>query len=91
MTQATDIRSGVRSFILDNFLVGEPPESLENSTLLMTTGIVSSLAMLELVAFLEETYAVTLRQDDLTPDRLDSVDLIVELVDELRGLGKEVS
>ena len=84
MADADDIRSGVREFVLEQFLVGEPPESLEDSTLLLTTGIVSSLAMLEMVAFLEERYGVTLRQDDLTPERLDSVDLIVALVEELR-------
>jgi acyl carrier protein len=83
MGNADDVRAGVRSFILANYLIGEPHESLKDSTLLMTTGIVSSLAMLELVAFLEQTYSVTLRQEDLTPERLDSVDLIVSLVEEL--------
>jgi acyl carrier protein len=85
MSSSDQVRAGVRRFILENFLVGEPPESLKDSTLLMTSGIVSSLAMLEIVAFLEEEYAVTLRQDDLTADRLDSVDLIVKLVEELAG------
>jgi acyl carrier protein len=85
MAERDDIRSGVRRFILESFLVGEPPESLLDSTSLLTTGIVSSLAMLELVAFLEGEYAVTLHQDDLTPDRLDSVDRIVALVEERRA------
>ena len=79
-----DVRSAVRSFVLEKFLVGEPPESLKDSTLLITTGIVSSLATLELVAFLEDEYCIALRQDDLTPDRLDSIDRIVMVVEELR-------
>ncbi|HLG59543.1 MAG TPA: hypothetical protein VI485_29665 [Vicinamibacterales bacterium] len=88
MTQGNGVRTGVRAFILEHFLVGESPESLHDSTLLMTTGIISSLAMLELVAFVEAQHGVTLRQDDLTPDRLDSVDLIVELIEELAGAGE---
>ena len=83
MVQRDEVRSGVRAFVLEHFLVGEPPDSLSDSTLLLTTGIVSSLAMLELVAFLEETYSIALRQDDLTHERLDSIDLIVALVEEL--------
>ncbi len=79
-----DIRTGVRRFILSNFLVGEPPDALADSTLLMTSGIVSSLAALELVAFLENEYGVTLREEDLAVDRLDSVDRIVTLVEERR-------
>jgi acyl carrier protein len=85
MTARNEIQSGVRRFILESFLVGEPPESLQDSTALLTTGIVSSLAMLELVAFLEGEFDVTLHQDDLTPDRLDSVDRIVTLVEERRA------
>ena len=84
MTGHPDVRTGVRRFILDNFLIGEPSEALQDSTLLLTTGIISSLAMLELVAFLETEFAVALRPRDLTPDRLDSVTSIVALVDELR-------
>jgi acyl carrier protein len=86
MVQGDEIRTCVRSFVLEKFLPGEAPETLKDSTLLMTTGIVSSLAMLELVAFVENEYDVTLRHDDLTPDRLDSVDLVVGLVRELREL-----
>jgi acyl carrier protein len=90
MAHSNDVRTGVRSFILQNFLMGERPESLQDSTPLITTGIVSSVAMLELVAFLEDTYSIVLRQDDLTSDRLDSVDLIVGLVEELQS-PKEVN
>lgn len=84
MVERAEIRSGVRRFILENFLIGEPAASLQDSTLLLTTGIISSLTMLELVAFLEDEYSVRLRERDLTPDRLDSIDRIVELVQELQ-------
>ncbi len=84
MTGHADVRTGVRRFILDNFLIGEPSDALQDSTLLLTTGIISSLAMLELVAFLETEYEVALRPRDLTPDRLDSVTSILALIDELR-------
>lgn len=80
----SDVRTGVRRFILDKFLIGEPPESLKDSTLLMSSGILSSLATLELVAFLENKYAVTLHPADLTRERLDSIDSIVALVEDLR-------
>jgi len=82
MPNGDDVRRDVRRFILDNFLVGEPEESLQDSTSLMTTGIVSSLAMVELVAFLENTFEITLQQEDLAPERLDSIDLIVRLIED---------
>ena len=80
MPEQQAVRDRVRRYILDTFLLGEPPDSLKDSTSLLLTGIVSSLAMLELVAFLEHEFAVTMRPDDLAPEKLDSVDRIVSLV-----------
>jgi acyl carrier protein len=79
MTDA-DVRRAIRSFILDNFLPGEAPETLADSTLLITSGIITSLSLLEIVAFIEERFPVTLLPDDIGVDRMDSVDLLVELV-----------
>lgn len=79
-----DIRRALRAFILENFLPGEDPETLEDSTLLVSSGIVPSLALLELVTFIEDSYGVELEPDDLGVERMDSVDALVALVAERR-------
>lgn len=91
MAQEPNIRAQVRSFILSHFLVGEREDSLKDSTPLLTTGIVSSIAMLELVAFIEEEYSILLGQDDLTPERLDNVERIVDLVEKLSQQQRELT
>lgn len=84
----TDIRKAIRAFILDNFLPGEDPETLEDSTLLVTSGVITSLSLLELVTFIEETFSVSLDPNDLGVARMDSIDLLVELVTgRMRGGG----
>jgi acyl carrier protein len=75
-----EIRQAIRSFILTNFLPGEAAETLKDSTLLLSSGVVTSLSMLELVTFIEETFSVIFAPDDFGVDRMDSVDLLVELV-----------
>jgi acyl carrier protein len=79
-TMADDVRRALREYILTSFLPGEAPESLEDSTLLVTSGIITSLSMLELVTFIEETFDVMLLPEDLGVAHMDSVDLLVELV-----------
>lgn len=74
------VRQAIRSFILSNFLLGEPPETLKDSTLLVTSGVITSLSMLELVAFIEDTFSLTLDPDDFGVAHMDSIDLLVELV-----------
>ena len=79
MTQ-DEVRSTIRSFILSNFLPGEAPETLKDSTLLVTSGVITSLSMLELVAFLEEEFSFALQPEDIGVGHMDTVDLLVELV-----------
>src|SRR5262245_17765815 len=82
------VRDAIRSFILSNFLPAEAPDTLKDSTLLVTSGVITSLSMLELVAFIEQTFAVTLDPDDFGVERMDSIDLLVELVAERLGRGR---
>lgn len=82
---ASDIRGMLRSFILANFLPGEEPETLEDSTLLVSSGVITSLSLLELVTFIEDRFAVALEGDDLGIARMDSIDSMVELIHERSG------
>lgn len=78
----TDVRHALRAFILSTFLPGESPETLKDSTQLLTSGIIASLSLLELVSFIEEQFSVVLEQEDIGPDRMDSIDSMVELIRE---------
>ena len=75
-----DIRRTIRSFILTNFLPGEAPETLADSTQLITSGVMTSVSMLELVDFLEDTFSFTLEPDDIHVERMNTIDLLAELV-----------
>ncbi|MFH1373855.1 MAG: acyl carrier protein [bacterium] len=72
-----DIRSDIRGFILDNFMMGRDPEELTDSGSLLELGIIDSTGVLELVGFMEEKYGLQVEDEDLVPDNLDSVDNLV--------------
>jgi len=74
------VRAMLRDFILTNFLPGEPPETLEDSTPLVSSGLIASLSMLEVATFIEEEFQLTLGPEDIGIERMDSIDLLVELV-----------
>ena len=80
------IRQTLRSFILATFLHGEDPATLKDSTLLVSSGVVTSLSLLELVNFIETTFGVNLESEDLGVERMDSIDRMVELVAERAGM-----
>lgn len=80
------IRSELHSFILSGFLPGEDPATLADSTPLVSSGILTSLCLIEITAFIEETYRVQLRPTDIGQDHMDSIDLMVELIRRRGGL-----
>ena len=51
----------MKDFILQEFLPGEDPNELTESTPLITGGILDSIATLKLVMFLEEQFGITLQ------------------------------
>ncbi len=81
----TDVASTVKAFILDRFLPGEDPANLSRTTPLISGGILDSLATLELVGFLEQSFGIELEAHEVDTDRLDTLERIEALVTTKRG------
>ncbi len=80
MTDAQEIQGKVKTFILREFLDGEDPSALTPTTQMFTTGILDSIATLKLVLFLEERWRVKLSAHEVSPDNLDTIALVADLV-----------
>ncbi len=72
-----DTRTELREFIVDNFMMGMNPEDLSDNGSLLELGIIDSTGVLELIGFLEEKYSIQVEDSDLIPDNLDSLDNLV--------------
>jgi len=79
-----EIRADIRGFIVNNFMMGRDPEELTDSGSLLELNIIDSTGVLELVSFLEETYSITIEDDELIPENLDTVDRIVNFISRKR-------
>ena len=77
---STDVTTEVRSFIIERFLFGQDGDSLSNSDSFMERRLVDSTGILEVVMFLEERYGLTVADDELVPENLDSVDRIAAFI-----------
>jgi acyl carrier protein len=70
----------LREFIVENFLYGQEDERLSNSASLLALGIIDSTGVMELVSFLEQRYQITIRDEELIPANLDSIDRLVRFI-----------
>ena len=75
-----DIKNALKQFILKEFLPGEDPNELTDTTPLITGGVLDSIATLKLVLFLEERFGVTLQAHETDPDYLDTISSITNLI-----------
>lgn len=79
MTQA-EIQSTIKTFILNEFLPGEDPAALTDTTPLATTGILDSIAILKVVTFLESQFGITLEAHETGVENMNTVADISRLV-----------
>ncbi|MBK7073182.1 MAG: acyl carrier protein [Myxococcales bacterium] len=70
---AATVERAVTTFIVDNFLFGNAADAPARDASFMETGLIDSTGVLELVAFVESTYAIKVGDDELVPENLDSV------------------
>ena len=78
-TYSTDIKHQIRRFVIEEVLFGENGD-LTDETSFLEKGILDSTGVLELVAFLEKTFAIKIADAELLPDNLDSIQDAEEFV-----------
>ena len=81
MTQELgQITEAVRELLLGGVLQGEEPSALENSTPLITGGVLDSIRTVKLVGDLEERFGVSFEAFEMSVDYLNTIDGIAETV-----------
>ena len=71
-----DTRRHIKQFVLKNFLFSEDESAVADHDSLIKKGIVDSTGILELISYLEETYAISVAEEEMVPTNFDSVDAI---------------
>ncbi len=70
----------IRRFVVDTFLLGDD-DGLGDTDSLIDGGTIDSTGVMEVVAFLEETYGIAIDDDELVADNLDSIERLTKFVD----------
>lgn len=77
---AQDIITPIKTFILNEYLPGEDPAALTDTTPLMTTGILDSIAVLKLVTFLEKQFGITIEPYEAVVENLNTLSDMARLI-----------
>lgn len=75
----------IKTFIVEEFMPDVPVEDLEDDFDLLTGGVVDSLGLLKVVAWLEDEFDISVDDSELGPDSFRTVAAIKEYVDQARS------
>jgi acyl carrier protein len=81
---ADSLRDRIQKFILENYLFTSDTSALGLDDSLLGRGIVDSTGMLEIIMFIEEQLGVTVKDEEMVPENLDSVSRIAGFVESKR-------
>ena len=84
-----DVGAIIHEFILENFLFGQTDYLLGVDDSLLEHGIIDSTGVLELVAFLEQRFGLSVADHDLVPENLDSIRGLSDYIRRQGGCGEE--
>lgn len=74
------IETKLKNYILENYLFTDDQSALSNDDSFMGKGIIDSTGILEVIFFLEEEFGVTVSDDEMIPENLDSINNIAAFV-----------
>lgn len=74
--EQAEVQDVVSKFIKENYLYWTNDFDLQDDHSLMEGGIVDSTGILELAAFLESTFRITINDDEFVPENLDTLSAI---------------
>jgi acyl carrier protein len=71
----------VEEFIVGDIMMAERSTRLEPQQCLIGSGIIDSLGLLRLIAFIEERFGVVMDDEEVIPENFDSIEAIVASIE----------
>ncbi len=79
------VRNEIRKFIVESYLLGDESIKFTDSDSFMRRGIIDSMGILELTAFLEQQYSISVADSEMLPTNLDSVENLIGFIKSKSG------
>ena len=81
----SSVAGQVRSFVVETFLFGDTKTPLPEDGSLIENGLIDSTGILELVAFVEETFGITVSDEEILPANFASIAKVEAFVERKRA------
>lgn len=76
-----DNKELLRTFIMNELCEGKTLRQLSDDEPLVESGIIDSLGILKLLAFLDETFGIILSEEELTPENFSNFNILCAFIE----------
>jgi len=80
MIEQAEVKDQIRQYVLEEFAKTKGINQITDEEILTKNGIIDSMGIFRLVAFLEDTFKIRVGDEEITHDNLESIDAIERLV-----------
>ena len=75
-----EVREQIRNYIAETFLFSDDGFNMSDDVSFLDEGIIDSMGVLELIMFTEETFTVSVEDDEIKPENFDSVNKLYDYI-----------
>ena len=84
MKTVADNKEKIRQFLIEKLAKAKKVKNIDDQDNLIENGIIDSLGIMQLVAYLENTFAVKVKDEDIVPENFETLNVITSYVERLR-------
>lgn len=75
-----EVREQIRNYIAETFLFSDDGFNVSDDVSFLDEGIIDSMGVLELIMFTEETFNISVEDDEIKPENFDSVNKLYDYI-----------
>ncbi len=79
------IEGKIREYILENYLFTDDQNALKNDDSFLDQGIIDSTGIMEVIFFIEEEYKISVDDEEMVPENLDSIDNLITFINKKKA------
>lgn len=76
-----DTETAIERFIVDEIMLGDSSTKIDPDESLISSGVLDSLALLRVIAFIEEQFGITVEDSEVIPENLETVNDIRSFIE----------
>ena len=84
MKTMTDNKEKIRQFLIEKIARAKKIDHINDQDNIIENGIIDSMGIMQLVAYLEGTFTVKVKDEDIVPENFESINIIAAYIERLR-------